>query len=111
MKGDLLKYPMTLLSGGVAMLTVGLYYDVVPGRETDFEEYFKMVAAQLEKVEGYVSALLYKRVDAPNSYLIYSEWKSRESFDAFIRSREFSGAKEGGSGMLQGRPSHKIYNV
>lgn len=93
------------------MLTVGLYYDVIPGKERDFEEYFKVVAEQLTKVEGYVSALLYKRVDVPNSYLIYSEWKDKDTFDAFIKSREFSGAKEGGSTMLMGRPSHRIYNL
>lgn len=93
------------------MLTVGLYYNVVPGKEQDFEEYFKVVAEQLTKIDGYVSALLYKRVDMPNSFLIYSEWRDRDSFEAFIKSREFSGAKEGGSDMLMGRPSHKIYNV
>lgn len=93
------------------MLTVGLYYDVVPGKEKEFEDYFKVVEVQLTKVEGYVSALLYKRVDVPNSYLIYSEWKDKDTFDSFIRSREFSGAKEGGSSMLMGRPSHRVYNL
>ncbi|MCL4316863.1 MAG: antibiotic biosynthesis monooxygenase [Candidatus Thermoplasmatota archaeon] len=93
------------------MLTVGLYYDVVPGKENDFESYFNLVVAEIKKKKGFVSALLYKRVDKPGSYLIYSEWKDRESFEEFIKSRDFSSAKEGGSDMLAGRPSHKIYNV
>ena len=93
------------------MLTVGLYYDVVQGKENDFEEYFRLVVAEIRKKDGFVSALLYKRVDKPGSYLIYSEWRDRESFEEFIKSREFSGAKEGGADMLMGRPSHKIYNI
>ncbi len=93
------------------MLTVGLYYDVVQGKEKDFEDYFNLVVAEIKKKDGFVSALLYKRVDKPDSYLIYSEWRDRESFEAFIKSREFSGAKSGGSDILAGRPSHKIYNV
>lgn len=96
---------------GNKMLTVGLYYDVVQGREKDFEQYFSVVAGEIRKFDGFVSAILYQRVDKPGSYLIYSEWKDRESFEAFIQSREFSGAKSGGSQMLVGRPHHSIYNV
>ena len=93
------------------MLTVGLYYDVVPGKEKEFELYFDEVKAQIEKVDGFMSVLLYQRVDKPGSYLIYSEWRDKDSFDAFIKSKEFSGAKSGGSQMLVGRPYHKIYNA
>jgi heme-degrading monooxygenase HmoA len=93
------------------MLTVGLYYDVVKGKESDFEKYFDVVVGEIKKFDGFVSALLYHRADKPNSYLIYSEWKDRESFETFIKSREFGGAKSGGSHMLEGRPHHKIYNV
>ncbi len=93
------------------MLTVGLYYDVVPGKEGDFEKYFGAVVEAIRQKEGFVSAFLYRRVDKPGSYLIYSEWKDRDSFEKFIKSRDFSGAKEGGSDMLSGRPYHRIYNV
>lgn len=93
------------------MLTVGLYYDVKPGKEKDFESYFEAVKREIEKFDGFISALLYKRVDKQNSYLIYSEWKDRDSFEKFIHSREFSGAKSGGSDMLISRPFHKVYNA
>ncbi len=107
----LLKYKFRLQSNGESMLTVGLYYDVVPGRESDFEKFFEVVIDEIKKMNGFVSALLYKRVDKTGSYLIYSEWKDRDSFESFIKSREFSGAKSGGSHMLTGRPYHRIYNV
>ncbi len=93
------------------MLTVGLYYDVIPGRESEFESMFGGVVEEIGKMEGFVSALLYKRVDQPNSYLIYSEWKDMESFERLIRSKEFSDVKTGGSQLLMAKPHHKIYNV
>ncbi len=92
------------------MLTVGLYYEVLPGKEAEFESMFGGVIRQISKMEGYVSALLYKRVDRPNSYLIYSEWKDMDSFEKFIKSREFSEVKSEGSDLLISRPYHKIYN-
>lgn len=92
------------------MLTVGLYYDVIPGKEETFEKMFSGVVEEIGKMEGFVSALLYKRVDQPNSYLIYSEWRDAESFDKLIKSREFSDVKDQGPQLLLTRPHHKIYN-
>ena len=92
------------------MLTVGLYYDVVPGKESIFENLFGEVIDTIKTMNGYVSAILYKRVDKPNSYLIYSEWKDMESFEQFIKSREFSDVKEEGPQLLIDRPYHRIYN-
>jgi heme-degrading monooxygenase HmoA len=93
------------------LLTVGLYYDVAPGREKEFEDYFEAVKKEIEKFDGFKSAILYRRVDRQNSYLIYSEWKDKESFERFLKSQEFSGAKSAGSNMLISRPYHKIYNI
>jgi len=93
------------------MLTIGLYYDVMEGKEREFEEYFEAVREKVSSFKGFVSAILYRRVDMPNSYLIYSEWKDMPSFEAFIKSNEFHNVKEEGrSNLLISRPYHKIYN-
>jgi heme-degrading monooxygenase HmoA len=89
---------------------VGLYYDVVPGKENIFENMFGSVIDTIKTMEGYVSAILYRRVDRPNSYLIYSEWSTMESFEKFIKSRQFSDVKTEGSELLISRPYHRIYN-
>ena len=92
------------------MLTVGLYYDVIPGKESEFEKMFDGVIEEIKKMDGFVSALLYKRVDQQNSYLIYSEWRDMESFEKLIKSKEFSDVKAEGPHLLLARPYHKIYN-
>jgi heme-degrading monooxygenase HmoA len=97
-------------SAPIHMLTVGLYYDVVPGKENIFENMFGSVIDTIKTMEGYVSAILYRRVDKPNSYLIYSEWQNMESFEKFVSSREFSEVKSEGPQLLVSRPYHRIYN-
>ena len=61
-------------------------------------------------MEGFVSALLYRRVDEPNSYLIYSEWRDMESFEEFIKSKKFVDVKSEAPRLLVSKPYHRIYN-
>ncbi|MEM0121345.1 MAG: antibiotic biosynthesis monooxygenase [Thermoprotei archaeon] len=91
------------------MISIGLYYDVIPGKESEFEEVFNTVKSSLEGSEGFVSAILYRRVDKPNSYLIYSEWRSLEDFRAFIRSRAFKQVTSDGKSILERTPYNRVY--
>ncbi|MFC1492092.1 antibiotic biosynthesis monooxygenase family protein, partial [Nitrospinota bacterium] len=92
------------------MITVGMYYEVLSGKESEFEEKFEAVAGALEGSSGHVQSLLYHQVNKPNSYAILSEWDSEDAFKAFIQSQAFKDVTNWGKAeILEGRPRHKIY--
>lgn len=92
------------------MTTIGMHYDVIPGKEAEFEQGFAGVLEHLRNVPGHVQSRLYQDVGERGSYLILSEWESKEQFDAFIQSDAFRSAKSWGRAeILRGRPRHKIY--
>ena len=92
------------------MTTIGMHYDVLPGKEAEFEKGFAGVLTHLHKVAGHVDSHLFDDVNAPGSYLILSEWNSKESFEAFIHSAEFKAVTNWGKAeILRGRPRHKVY--
>ncbi|MGD1277417.1 MAG: antibiotic biosynthesis monooxygenase [Tepidisphaeraceae bacterium] len=93
------------------MTTIGMHYDVIPGKEQEFEQGFDDVLEKLKQTLGHVESHLFKSVAAPGSYLIMSQWKSREDFDAFLRSDAFKQVTAWGRAeILRGRPKHKIYS-
>lgn len=92
------------------MVTIGMNYEVLPGKEALFEEKFREVVAAFARDEGHRSSRLYRDVNAPRSYLIHSEWESREAFTAFIRSDAFREVTAWGKEeILADRPRHRIY--
>jgi heme-degrading monooxygenase HmoA len=92
------------------VVTVGMYYDVIPGQSERFVASFNGVLAALGQVEGHRSSFLYRRVDDPDSYAIISEWDSQEAFLGFIRSEEFRNVTSWGRAeILRNAPRHKIY--
>ena len=92
------------------MTTIGMHYDVIAGKEQEFEEGFLAVIEHLKAVAGHVESKLYEDVSSAGSYLILSQWDSRESFDRFLRSPEFAQVTSWGRAeILRGRPRHKVY--
>ena len=92
------------------MITVGMNYDVRAGREGAFEEGFRKVLAVMQRMPGHVASRLFKDIDRAGSYLIHSEWETREAFTAFLKSAEFAEATRwGAQEILAARPSHKVY--
>ena len=92
------------------MVTVGMNYRVIPGKQQDFEAAFAGVIAALNKAEGHTSSTLWKDVADGTSYLITSEWSDEEAFKSFISSEAFrSVANWGKEQILAGRPIHKVY--
>src|SRR5262249_6431566 len=71
--------------GRIRMITIGMNYRVLPGKEDHFERMFNNVLHSLETVTGHSKSALYKDVNALQSYLIVSEWASEDAFDAFVR--------------------------
>ncbi len=92
------------------MVTVGMYYDVVPGEGPAFEDKFEAVVEALRGAGGHTSSFLYRRVDDPDSYAIISEWADADAFYAFIRSASFREVTAWGrANVLRNPPRHKIY--
>lgn len=92
------------------MTTIGMHYDVIAGKEREFETGFFSVLEHLKKMPGHIESRLYHDVGAPGSYLIFSQWESKEAFEAFIHSPEFkSTVSWGRAEILRGRPRHKVY--
>jgi heme-degrading monooxygenase HmoA len=92
------------------LVTVGMYYDVIPDKAPMFVAKFQEVIAYLAGVAGHRSSVLYQRVDDPTSYAILSEWDDPEAFQAFLRSDAFRQVTTWGrEQVLRNRPRHKIY--
>ncbi|RLS80035.1 MAG: antibiotic biosynthesis monooxygenase [Planctomycetota bacterium] len=92
------------------MVTVGMNYHVLAGKQQDFEEKFSAVIGALRAAPGHTSSTLWKDVGDDASYLITSEWSDEAAFQEFIRSDAFRAVTTWGKEqILSGRPQHKIY--
>jgi heme-degrading monooxygenase HmoA len=93
-----------------AMITVGMNYHVIEGKQADFEEKFAAVIGALRAADGHTSSTLWKDVSDSASYLITSEWSEEQAFLDFIHSQAFKDVTSWGKEqILSGRPQHKIY--
>ena len=94
------------------MITVGMNYEIIEGMEKEFETVFAKVLEVMDKMDGHVKTRLYHGVVDPSSYLIISEWSSRDSFDAFTSSQQFKNVTDWGkSKILASQPKHEIYGA
>lgn len=92
------------------MITVGMNYHVIPGKQTDFEQKFAAVISALRAAKGHSNSTLWKDVSDDASYLITSEWSDEQAFLDFIHSQAFKDVTTWGKEqILSGRPQHKIY--
>ncbi len=92
------------------MITVGMNYHVIPGKQQDFEDKFQAVIGALKAAAGHTSSTLWKDTSDEASYLITSEWSDEQAFRDFISSAAFRDVTNWGKEqILSGRPQHKVY--
>ena len=92
------------------MITVGMNYHVIAGKQQDFEQKFSDVISSPCAAKGHTSSTLWKDVVDDASYLITSEWSDEQAFQDFIHSQAFKDVTSWGKEqILSGRPQHKIY--
>ena len=92
------------------MITVGMNYQVIEGKQQQFEKVFAKVLEVMQAMKGHGESHLYRDVAKANSYLIISEWTDETAFDAFTRSDRFRTVVDWGKEqILAGRPKHEIY--
>ena len=86
------------------MTTIGMHYDVIAGKEEEFERGFLAVIDVLKTLAGHVDTHLYEDVASVGSYVILSQWQRKEDFDAFRNAVAWGKAE-----ILRSRPRHKVY--
>ena len=87
-----------------------MHYDVIPGKEEEFERGFLNTLQQMRTIAGHVDSHLYEDVASTGSYLILSEWQNKADFDAFLQSDAFRKTVAWGKAeILRSRPRHKVY--
>ncbi len=92
------------------MITVGMNYHVIAGKQHEFEDKFAAVIGALKAAQGHTNSTLWKDVGDDASYLITSEWSDEQAFRDFIQSQAFRDVTNWGKEqILSDRPQHKIY--
>src|SRR5437764_11687280 len=72
--------------GGVVRATLNM--KVKEGRGSDFEREWRAIAEEVRKVPGNLRQSLARDPDDPDSFVVTSDWSSRETFGQFERSPE-----------------------
>lgn len=92
------------------MITVGMNYKVIEGKQQEFEQKFAAVLGALRGAVGHVDSNLWRDVADGTSYLITSEWSEEKAFTDFIHSSAFRDVTNWGKEqILADRPRHKVY--
>jgi heme-degrading monooxygenase HmoA len=92
------------------MVTIGMNYEVLAGKEQIFENAFNNVVHAMRSMPGHGETRMYREINNPRQYLIVSQWTEKPAFDAFIASEAFrSVATWGKEQILAGRPKHEVY--
>ena len=92
------------------MVTVGMNYEILAGKEAKFEQVFESVVELMKTLPGHEETYLYKGVKNSQMYLVISQWSDRASFDAFTKSERFAKVVDWGKEeILASRPKHEVY--
>ncbi len=93
------------------MVTIGMNYFVLPGKEQVFENACASVIEALRAADGHEESKIYRNVeDGGPEYLIVSQWDDEEAFKTFIASDSFKKVTSwGAENILAGRPRHTTY--
>ena len=92
------------------MTTIGMQYEVKPGKEEEFEQGFLKTLELLRTLPGHVESNLYEDVASVGSYVIISRWATKEQYQAFLQSDAFKAAVAWGKAeILRSRPKHRVY--
>lgn len=92
------------------MVTIGMNYAVIDGKEETFEKAFNKVVKAMGGIAGHGETHMYRDINDPLQYLIVSQWTEKAAFDAFIVSDTFKSVTNWGKEqILSGRPRHEVY--
>ncbi len=94
------------------MVTIGMNYKVIPGKEETFENAFNKVVTAMRRIDGHRESHMFRDINDAQHYLIVSQWSRKAAFEAFIASDAFRNvANWGKEQILSDRPHHEIYGT
>ena len=70
------------------MVRATLYMKVKDGRGSEFERVWRSIAEEVRKVPGNLRQTLERDPEDPDSFVVTSDWSSRDEFGKFERSPE-----------------------
>jgi heme-degrading monooxygenase HmoA len=70
------------------MLRATLTMKVQAGREADFERAWRAIAEQVRRVPGNIRQALLRDPKDPTTFVLTTDWESRDAFSGFERSPE-----------------------
>ena len=92
------------------MITVGMNYKIIPGKDEEFTAVFSKVMQIMNLMPGHGETHLFRDVYSEHDYLIISEWTDEAAFNSFIQSDRFKNVTDWGKKeVLASRPKHEIY--
>ena len=95
------------------MVTIGMNYHVLEGKEQIFEDACANVVKTMEGIDGHDHSELFRSLSAEQpAYLIVSRWASEADFNDFVASDAFKKVTNWGKeNILSGRPQHTTYHT
>jgi len=94
------------------MVTIGMNYRVIAGKEEQFEGACNKVLDLMGRAEGHDDSQVFRRIDGGDGpeYLIVSRWTDESAYQSFIASDAFKKVTSWGKEhILSARPTHTIY--
>ena len=93
------------------MVTIGMNYEVLAGKEQIFEDACAKVVSTMEGIDGHGQSTIYRSISSDEStYLIVSRWVNEQAFNDFVASDAFKKVTSWGKqNILAARPSHTTY--
>ena len=92
------------------MIVVAAKLKAVEGKGDELEQEFRKLIPKVLKDPGAISYVVHRKVDAPNEFLVYEKYESREALKFHGSTEHFKEFSKAIASMLDGRPEVGIYN-
>lgn len=91
-------------------ILVSSRFVIMPDRREEFIKLISEAVAQVRMEPGNISYSLYEEVNYPNSFLIFEEWKSRQSLNDFVAQEYNTNLEQKIREVSTEEPSFKVYH-
>ncbi len=88
-----------------------VFAKIKPGSEAAFESGWAEIDREVKHTPGYIQSELIRRVDMPSTYILLSEWESKELFLAWEDDPIHRGTTTPIRPYWDGMPDRVIYDV
>ncbi len=81
------------------------------GAKDDLVKLVADLMAPSRQEEGCIQYSFYEDQFAPNTFLFYEEWRSRDDIEAHFSKPYFTSFMQGLSNLIDGQPNIKIFDI